>query len=255
LDGVDFPTAVASIIGQRPAQRRKTKPAHNMDDAQVSEPAQASVDDVNSPDRPVGDSAADKIKKAQWLWCKRQPTKGTPAEKYLRNVRGYRGPIRETLGWLPPYQDFPGCLVAPFGLPDEPEPGRLAMRADAVTGLLLIYLKTDGTKADIENSKQFRGQCKGTPVVLAPVNDLGGLLIAEGIEDALTGHEATGLGAWAAGCANFLPDLAARVPDYVEAVSIVQDDDAAGRKYSPLLAQQLIKRGIEVRLIDAGRAP
>jgi hypothetical protein len=40
-----------------------------------------------------------------------------------------------------------------------------------------------------------------SPIVLAPPNDLLGSSITEGIEDALTMHEATGLGTWAAGSA------------------------------------------------------
>ena len=52
--------------------------------------------------------------------------------------------------------------------------------------------------------------------MLRPVNDIGGLLIAEGIENALACH-ASGLGLWAAGSAGRLPALADKVPDYVEA--------------------------------------
>jgi hypothetical protein len=48
------------------------------------------------------------------------------------------------------------------------------------------------------------GRSVGQPIVLAPVNDLGGLLIAEGIETTLACH-ASGLGLWAAGSASRLP--------------------------------------------------
>ena len=37
-----------------------------------------------------------------------------------------------------------------------------------------------------------------------------GLGIAEGFEDALSIHQATGLGAWASGGASFMPKLALR---------------------------------------------
>ena len=39
--------------------------------------------------------------KAQWLWGRRKPIAGTIAEIYLREVRGYRGAIPATLGFLP----------------------------------------------------------------------------------------------------------------------------------------------------------
>ena len=68
---------------------------------------------------------------------------------------------------------------------------------------------------------------------------MGGLAIAEGIEDALSLHLATGLGAWAAGSANRLPMLADKVPTYVEAVTIAVDDDVAGRRGAYALAQRL----------------
>ena len=46
------------------------------------------------------------------------------------------------------------------------------------------------------------GRSSGSPIVLAPANDLLGLVISEGIEDALSLHEASGCGAWAAGSAS-----------------------------------------------------
>ena len=46
------------------------------------------------------------------------------------------------------------------------------------------------------------GRSTGAPIVLAPLTDALGLAITEGIEDALSVHEATGLGVWAAGSAS-----------------------------------------------------
>ena len=40
--------------------------------------------------------------KAAWLWSRRRPITGTPAENYLRAARGYSGPIPRTLAFLPP---------------------------------------------------------------------------------------------------------------------------------------------------------
>jgi len=96
------------------------------------------------------------------------------------------------------------------------------------------------------------GPSIGQPIVLSEINDGLGLAISEGIENGLSAHLATGLGAWAAGCASRLPALADVVPGYVETVTIVTDDDEAGRKHSAQLADKLISRGIEVRTAIGG---
>jgi hypothetical protein len=95
------------------------------------------------------------------------------------------------------------------------------------------------------------GRPSGCPIALAPPNDLLGLVIAEGIEDALSAREATGLGAWAAGSASFMPALAATIPSYIESLSILVDDNAAGWKNSTALRDGLLARreGLEIKLI------
>ena len=92
------------------------------------------------------------------------------------------------------------------------------------------------------------GHSIGSPIVLAPMNDLLGLAIAEGIEDALSTHQATGLGAWAAGSASRMPALADAVPDYTDCVTLIVDDNDAGRPNSERLAALLVARGIHVEL-------
>ena len=86
------------------------------------------------------------------------------------------------------------------------------------------------------------------PIVLAPCNDLLGLVITEGIEDALTMHELTGLGAWAAGSASRMPALAAVVPDYVKAVTVMVDANDAGINNTAKLGALLERRRISVEL-------
>jgi hypothetical protein len=61
----------------------------------------------------------------------------------------------------------------------------------AVRGIHIRKLKNP----DTERNKIIIAGCVGSPIVLAPVNDLLGLAIGAGIEDALS----TGLGGWAAG--------------------------------------------------------
>jgi hypothetical protein len=125
-------------------------------------------------------------------------------------------------------------MIAAFGESDE--------QADHLT-----QLKPDGSgKADTEPQKLFVGSPGSLPIVVAPPNDLLGLAICEGIEDALSAHQATGLGAWAAGSAGRMPALADAVPDFIDCVTIFAHADKAGHDGARKLAAALTMRGIEV---------
>ena len=125
---------------------------------------------------------------------------------------------------------------------------------DAVRGVHVTRLAPDGSdKAGTDADKIMIGKSAGSPVVLAPANDLLGLAICEGIEDGLSVHEATGLGAWAAGSASRLAALAGAIPDYVDAVTIYAHADQAGEKGARELARILFCRGIEVFIEDHHR--
>src|SRR5262249_55552041 len=157
------------------------------------------------------------------LWKHSESITNSIAEKYLRESRGYRGMIPMTLRFLPPGNSSQHpAMIAPFAFCDEPWP-RAVCPPDVVDAVHLTLLTHDGSgKADVRPNKLIIGRPLGRPIVLAHPNDLLGLCITEGIEDALTAHEATGLGAWAAGAACFMPALADAVPNYIEAVTIVQ---------------------------------
>jgi Toprim domain len=112
----------------------------------------------------------------------------------------------------------------------------------------LTLLRPDGSdKAEIEPNKITVGSPCGMPLVLAPMNDLMGLAISEGIENALSMHQGTGLGAWAAGSAPYLPGLVTAVENLTRreydaspnCITIIVDDDEAGRKGSAALATAL----------------
>jgi hypothetical protein len=191
-----------------------------------------------------------------YLWAKSTPISGTAAERYLRECRGYPGPIPATLRYLPPTEKYPPAMIAAFSVANEAEPGILSVPPSGIYAVHLTKLKPDGLgKAGVPSPKIILGCAAiGTPIVLAPPNDLLGLAITEGIEDALSIHAATGLGCWAAGCASRLPALAAAVPGYIEHIKIVGDNDAAGRKYAQELAQRLVRRSFGVSLVFL-RAP
>lgn len=195
-------------------------------------------------------TAAERLQLAAWLWSQREPIAGTDAETYLRGARGYGGPLPGTLGFLRGRGDYPPAMIAAFGIPAEPESGVIHMPAEALRGVHVTRLAPGGrSKAGTEQDKIMIGRSLGTPIVLAPINDLLGLTVAEGIEDALSVHEATGLGAWAAGAASRLPALAEALPDYVECMTLMVDDDPDGRRHAAELARRAERRGIETRSI------
>jgi hypothetical protein len=206
--------------------------------------------------RPVKtEPTLDRSHTARFLWSQRKPIAGSIAEIYLRDCRGYRGPLPATLGFLPARGEHPPAMIAAFGIPSETEPGCLVVDDNAMTGVHLTKLKPDGFgKAGTDKDKIMLGPSKGHPIVLQPVSDLGGLLIAEGIETTLAAS-ASGLGLWAAGAASRLPAVADKMPSYVEAVTIIADTDDSGDgiKFSKQLGQLLRKRGLQVFLETGGR--
>jgi hypothetical protein len=189
--------------------------------------------------------------KARWLWQSARPAPGTIVETYLRSRAIVFIPPTTARFLAPTKPEHHPAMICAFGIPDEPEPGLLSISAEAINGVHLTLLRADGrAKADAEPNKIMVGRSMGVPLIMAPMNDLLGLAIAEGIEDALSFHEATGCGAWAAGSASRLPALADAVPDYVDCVTICADGDQAGRHHAYQLAARLRKRGLDANIIE-----
>lgn len=189
------------------------------------------------------DYAARQRSKAAWLYGRAGPPR--LARRYLA-ARGITCDLPATMRELRPLRDgHHVAMVMPNGIPDEIEPGVLGTIAKPAS-IHLTLLAPDGTaKAGTGRDKLMLGSSAGLPIVLAPPNDGLGLVIAEGIEDALSAHQATGLGAWAAGSATRLPALADHVPEYIECVTVLVDDDEAGRNNAGELVERLAARGIE----------
>src|SRR5262249_40690561 len=137
-------------------------------------------------------------------------------------------------------------MIVPFGIPEEIEPGVIMVRPENISGVHRTFLKPDGSgkikETEGTSAKRMLGPSRGLPLVVAPPNDLLGLAITEGIEDAASVHQVTGLGAWAAGCANRLPGLAEAVPNFIETVTIYAHDDDDGKRFSLQLAERLVSR-------------
>ena len=147
-------------------------------------------------------------------------------------------------------------MIVAYGLPDETEPGALAIAENSIAAVQLTLLRADGSgKADAPSNKITIASPAGMPMVLAPMTDLLGLAICEGVEDALSVHCATGLGAWASGGASFMPKLIAAIEILAtareydaspESVTIFAHADEAGQRHARELAFTLDARGIEI---------
>ena len=145
-------------------------------------------------------------------------------------------------------------MISAFGIATEPEPGVLCIADADVRAIHLTRLTSEGAKVPQDSKITIGRGARGAPIVVAPCNDLLGLAITEGIEDALSIHASTGLGAWAAGNAGFMPALADTVPGYIEHITIFADADEAGERNSRLLAERLGKRGFQTTITKLGRS-
>jgi hypothetical protein len=233
LDGGDFVGAVKTLTGTESLAGKRAAPADVKAKAEQRR-------------REAAEYEAAQHRKASLLWSSGLSIDGTIAERYLREARGITGPLPATLRFLPARGEYPPALIAAFALPHELEPGELAASPQHVEAVHLIKLTADGSdRLRQDKGKITVGRPLARPIVLAPVNDLLGLAICEGLEDALTAHCAAGLGAWASVSAPHMPALAATVPAYVETVTIFAHNDG-GLQHAKQLAALLRARGIEV---------
>lgn len=210
------------------------------DDGHTTDRPRLAPRNDGEPDKDEANYVAERRDLARWLWRQRLPLTGTLAERYLCATRGLGGPFPCTLGFKRASGNYPPALIAAYGLPIEPEPGVLELPLEAVQGVQLISLSTDARKL---GKPITIGRCPGSPIVLAPMGDSVGLVLTEGLEDAASMAEATGLGAWAAGGASRFAALAETVPTHTDWITVMQDDDPAGIRGVGSLIAGLIERG------------
>ena len=107
------------------------------------------------------------------------------------------------------------------------------------------FIKADGSnKAPVTQSKMMLGPCAGGAVRLAPAGDE--LVLAEGIETALSILQATGKPTWA--CLSTSGLKAVLLPPEVKTVTIGADGDSAGEKAAEEAAGRLYREGREVKI-------
>lgn len=250
-DVVAATSYVRDVLGLPPlGQRRAETPAErSAREARIAEARRQAAARKAQFEREDAKESARLLAFAKELWDGSLNAPGTLVETYLRS-REITCKPPATLGFVEEYgKDRLPAMIAAFGLPTEPEPGELRIRPDEIAGVHLTFLLADGsgkaTNAD-GKSKIIIGRGQSMPIVLAPPNDGLAITISEGIEDSLSWHMADGRGAWAAGTANRLPGVVDHVGEWIESVTIIEDPDPAGKRFSRRLADELIKRDIEV---------
>ncbi len=112
------------------------------------------------------------------------------------------------------------------------------------------YLKKDGSgKAEINQNKKLLGYAKGGAITLSPLNG-STLVLAEGIETALSVYLAWDLPTWSTISASFLPDVVLPSVAQVPHIIIAADHDDAGISAANRLRERLLyeDRTVEVRM-------
>jgi putative DNA primase/helicase len=172
------------------------------------------------------------------LWQASQPAEGTPAETYLRS-RGLLFSPPSVLRFHAGLKHHSGGIW----------PAMVALVTRGTDGAPLAihrtFLARDGTsKAPIEPAKMMLGPCRGGAVRLGPITDR--LLVAEGIENALSAMQATGQAAWAALSTSGLRTL--ELPVEALDVVVLADGDEPGEAAAHDAARRWKRGGWRVRI-------
>lgn len=156
----------------------------------------------------------------QKLWETSRHTKGTPVETYLKS-RGINCPIPHSIRYVPK-AFHPAGLTFPMMLSAV-----APWQGYPVMAVHRTFLQADGRgKAQLEPNKMSLGPIKGLSVHFGEPQDV--LLITEGVETALSVHQATGIPTWAALSAGGMKALILPPLHKVQRVIICADRDRVG---------------------------
>jgi putative DNA primase/helicase len=173
------------------------------------------------------------------IWDASKPAAGTPAELYLHYGRGIKIPIPETLRFHPGLKHPSGNVY----------PAMIALVTDGVTdkpcAIHRTFLAPDGTtKAPVARQKMALGPWKGGAIRLASATDL--LMVAEGIETALSVMQAKKWPAWAALSASGFRTL--DLPAEIKRVIVLADGDDSGEVAAKHAAYRWRREGRQVSI-------
>ncbi len=203
-------------------------------EAEYGHPPVAKAAKPANADRPVAAIVAR-------LWRAARPAPGTVAAAYLLS-RGLAGPIPPCLRFLPALRHTPTGRT----LPAMVAAVTVAGRPDLIA-LHRTYLRPDGTgKADVQPCKMALGAVRGGAVQLTPAGER--LVIAEGIETALSVLQATGIPTWAALSASNIANVVLPPLPLARELIIAADADAAGLRAADASADRWASAGRRVRI-------
>lgn len=191
---------------------------------EVAEPAApvSGPTSARTPRRiPIQPAQEERVTRARRLWDEARPLAGSIAERYLKRraiaagddmSAGLRFHPRMTS--LEDRRRYPALLAA------------LTEASGEVQGVQATLLSTYGAaKAPLATPRRVIGRLNGGAVRLAPAGDA--LIIAEGVETAVSASAALGLPAWAALSADNLARF--DPPKQISRLIIAFDQDGAGR--------------------------
>ena len=181
----------------------------------------------------------DNTEAVQRIWEESRSAAGTLAERYLRR-RAITLPMPPALRYHPGLKHRSGCaypcMVAAVSTP-----------SGQMSAVHRTFLSRDG-KAPVDPVKMTLGPIGKNAIRLSPVAPK--LIIAEGIETALSVMQADGTGAWAAISAVGLRTI--ELPPEVRHVIIAADGDDAGEAAAFQAAVRFRKEG---RIAEIAQAP
>jgi hypothetical protein len=250
-DHISAAAFVRDVLGEEPLDKRRPETPQQRAERERRHADALAKAEAMRQQRELEASAYTKEqkRKALRMWLRAGDATGTIAARYLEG-RGITCRLPGTLRFLPPISaGRHPALLAAFGLPDEHEPGLIRLPPMRLAGVHCTLIRPDGSGKAVNAdgvSKLTLGVGHNLPIVLAPPNDGMTICVAEGIENALTYHQETKVGAWAAGTAGRLPGIAQHIPPYIECVIVIEDGDPAGRRYAERLRELLDARGIEI---------
>ena len=183
----------------------------------------------------------DRTKFAIEIWCESIPPDGTLVEAYLAS-RNLKLTDSTNLRFHPNLRHLSGTFW----------PAMLALIQDGASGAPIgihrTYLDPSGSgKAPVENPKMMLGQCRGGAVKFGTFNDQ--LVVAEGIETALSVFQALQIPTWAALSCSGFKSLA--LPPEIKNIFIMADGDEPGEKAAMFAARRWHLEGRKVRICPA----
>lgn len=185
-------------------------------------------------------SPNDPNKMALKIWHESVRADGTYVETYLRS-RGIQGSIPSTLKFHPRLfhnsRTYHPAMVAAVTL----------WPAKTISGVHRTYLTANGSgKAPLSPNKMMLGSIKGGAVRLSYPGSK--LILAEGIETALSCFCATNIPTWSCLSTSGMMDVVVPPLEITQEIIICADGDGAGQKAADKLAERLHKPGYIVRI-------